>query len=642
VSAAPHPWSQEEILEAAVASLTEADIPPAEDDLDGWAARDYDRPDELADLMTHELEELIAEGPAPVPAFGSAGFLPRDGSGHGAGFSDGEALDGLAPGVSLAGFADDAHRRLADVDDDALIGVLRGWRRLASWAQARELATITELARRRPAGNAPPAPPGQLPAQLSEFVADEVALALTLTSRAADAELGLALGLADRPATFAALEAGRIDLTRAKIIIEGVSTLDARHADAVEAAVLPRAPGLTTGQLGAAVTRAVLAVDPQAARRRRKDTEKCARVDCWPEPYGTASLAGWHLPSAQALAADKRLCQIAAAWRKQGAAGETDLLRARAYLALLLGLPIDTPPADLLSPADSPVPGGPALEPAPSDTTVRPAGTTPAAGSTVPDPGSTAPGSTGPASAARLGAGEAGSPGNPGLRHGLRRAGPGSALPPLAGTVNLTVPLTTLLGLDQAPGQAAGYGPLDADTARALACAAAGHRATRWQITVTAPDGTALAHGTAARRSGVNSPKPGGRKPGDPGPGGTGAGGWTVAVTAEPVATGSCDHRHCEPGYRPSPALQRLIRARSSTCTAPGCRRPAAACDLDHTRAYDDDGWTCECNLAPLCRRHHRAKQAHGWRLTQPQPGVLIWTAPSGRVYSTQPTNYRC
>jgi len=201
-----------------------------------------------------------------------------------------------------------------------------------------------------------------------------------------------------------------------------------------------------------------------------------------------------------------------------------------------------------------------------------------------------------------------------------------------AGTVNLTVPLTTLLGLTQAPGQAAGYGPIDADTARVLACAAAGHRATHWRITVIASDGTALAHGTAAHR---------------PGPAGTGAGtgtrpggGWSGAVTAEPVATGSCDHRHCEPGYRPSPALQRLIRARASTCTAPGCRRPAAACDLDHTRAYDDDGWTCECNLAPLCRRHHRAKQAHGWRLTQPQPGVLIWTTPSGRVYSTQPTNY--
>ena len=224
--AAPHAWSQEEILAAAVASLTEADIPPDEDDQGRWADPDGDRPDELADLMTPELEQLIAEGPAPVPEFGPAGFLPRDGSGHGAGFADGGALDGLAPGPSLAGFADDAHRRLADVDDDALIGVLRGWRRLAAWAQARELATITELARRRPADDAPPAPPGQLPARMSEFVADEVALALTLTGRAADAELGLALDLAARPATFAALEAGRIDLHRAKIIVEGVSTLD--------------------------------------------------------------------------------------------------------------------------------------------------------------------------------------------------------------------------------------------------------------------------------------------------------------------------------------------------------------------------------------------------------------------------------
>jgi hypothetical protein len=183
VPAVPQPWSQEEIL---AASLTEADIPPDQDDPDGWADPDADSgpPAELAGLTGAELEELLADVPArPAPlawplSYQSpdgpdgqpwpAGFLPRDGSGHGAGFADGGVLDGLAPGVSLAGFADDAHRRLAGVDDDALIGVLRGWRRLAAWAQARELATITELARRRPAGGAPP---GQLPARMSEFVA---------------------------------------------------------------------------------------------------------------------------------------------------------------------------------------------------------------------------------------------------------------------------------------------------------------------------------------------------------------------------------------------------------------------------------------------------------------------------------------
>ena len=42
----------------------------------------------------------------------------------------------------------------------------------------------------------------------------------------------------------------------------------------------------------------------------------------------------------------------------------------------------------------------------------------------------------------------------------------------------------------------------------------------------------------------------------------------------------------------------------------------------------------------PACRRHHRCKQAPGWRLTQPEPGVMHWTTPSGRSYTTKPTVY--
>ena len=95
-----------------------------------------------------------------------------------------------------------------------------------------------------------------------------------------------------------------------------------------------------------------------------------------------------------------------------------------------------------------------------------------------------------------------------------------------------------------------------------------------------------------------------------------------------------------ETGYHPSRALQHLIRARSATCTAPGCRRPAARCDLDHTVPWDQGGRTCECGLAPLCRHHHRCKQAQGWRLAQPEPGVLVWHTPAGRTYATAPTVY--
>ena len=91
---------------------------------------------------------------------------------------------------------------------------------------------------------------------------------------------------------------------------------------------------------------------------------------------------------------------------------------------------------------------------------------------------------------------------------------------------------------------------------------------------------------------------------------------------------------------RPSRALQHLIKVRNARCTAPGCGRPAARCDLDHTTAWDHGGITCECDLAPLCRHHHRCKQAEGWRLTQPEPGVLVWRTPAGRSYGTVPTTY--
>ena len=42
----------------------------------------------------------------------------------------------------------------------------------------------------------------------------------------------------------------------------------------------------------------------------------------------------------------------------------------------------------------------------------------------------------------------------------------------------------------------------------------------------------------------------------------------------------------------------------------------------------------------PLCRHHHRCKQAEGWRLEQPEPGVLVWHTPAGRTYTTTPSQY--
>src|ERR1700742_440746 len=131
----------------------------------------------------------------------SAGFLQRmSPAAPGPGFATGGALDVAAPSATLAEKADAATRdgRLVTVTDDELIGVLRAWRRLESWSSAGTLAAAAELARRRPAARTPPAGPGKFPAQLSEFVSDELAAALTMSGQAAGVLLDLALDLAVR------------------------------------------------------------------------------------------------------------------------------------------------------------------------------------------------------------------------------------------------------------------------------------------------------------------------------------------------------------------------------------------------------------------------------------------------------------
>jgi hypothetical protein len=91
-----------------------------------------------------------------------------------------------------------------------------------------------------------------------------------------------------------------------------------------------------------------------------------------------------------------------------------------------------------------------------------------------------------------------------------------------------------------------------------------------------------------------------------------------------------------EPRYRPSAGLARFVRCRDLTCRFPGCDQPADRCDLDHTIPYPV-GPTCASNLSCLCRKHHLLKTFWGWRNAQLPDGTMIWTAPSGRTYTTHP-----
>ncbi len=92
-----------------------------------------------------------------------------------------------------------------------------------------------------------------------------------------------------------------------------------------------------------------------------------------------------------------------------------------------------------------------------------------------------------------------------------------------------------------------------------------------------------------------------------------------------------------ESGYRPSAALERFIRCRDLTCRFPHCDRPAEFCDLDHTVPYPL-GPTHPSNLKCLCRKHHLLKTFWtAWRDEQRPDGTVVWTAPSGKTYTTRP-----
>jgi hypothetical protein len=151
-------------------------------------------------------------------------------------------------------------------------------------------------------------------------------------------------------------------------------------------------------------------------------------------------------------------------------------------------------------------------------------------------------------------------------------------------SVHVTVPVLTLLGVDDEAGDLDGYGPIDADTARRLAAAA--------------PSLTRL----------LTDPISG--------------------------AVLDVDRR----SYRVPADLRKWLQVRDGTCRFPGCARRAFRCELDHSKAWAaDHGKTAHDNLAHLCAFHHHLKHETSWSVRHLDQGVLEWTSLSGASYRTTP-----
>jgi len=596
-------------------------------------------------------QDIRAEVLAPRPAPWTPGGEPDPAAFATGGLFD-TALPGSQLGQALASVTAFGH---AELDESELLGVLRGWQRQVSYAQAELAAATIALAGRRTAGSS----------RAAEHLADEVAVELTLTGRSAGRLLDVVCGLRRLAEVHHALLSGAIDWARACVFVAELAVLDDDAAQEIAGKLAGLAAGWTTGQLRTALVREVLAVDPSAAERRKHAARRDCRVEVWGEPSGNAALAGRELRPAHVIAIDRQLTGFAAWLKSCGVSGTVDQLRALAYTTLLSGRelaailddPSCWPPGDPDTSETSTSAAGSADSPSSDgrcatdgDFTQRDAaadvfgsdGGRATAGDSSgraraglgADDGSNRAGAPGCGSRALDGDGSRGTTSAGRDRDHDRSAsdasrgqdlvdrGRGGDWPRVTGTIHLTMPVSAWLGGGE-PGEVAGHGPVDAASCRELAGLLARDPRTRWCLTVTGAGGLAAGHACAGRGRGPAAGEP--------------VIGWAAGLRGrlQILQAGTCGHDRRSPGYAPPADLRHLIEIRQRTCAAPGCRRAAGRCDLDHTRPYDQGGRTCECNLAPLCRRHHRAKQAPGWQLTQRQPGVMTWRLPSGRVCQT-------
>ncbi len=380
-------------------------------------------------------------------------------------------------------------------------------------------------------------------AWMARVFTTELAVQLTLSETGAGKRIAESRMLVhELHGTLEALSLGLISYAHAQVIIDQAGTLPAEARAGFEDAVLDVAYRVPAGRFRHAAVKMRERLHPDSIKDRAKTAAAERRFVLEPDLDGMAWLHQY-LPVTQAQAIFRRVTGVARSMQHPGEARTLAQLRSDVAAALLMeGIPED----------------------ALMDGAYRHAG---------------AKNKHGKNSGGKNNGGK-----NGGGKHkssGKRQGGvPNWGIRP---HVFVTVPVGTLMGRSEEPGQLEGYGPIDADTARDLAA-----KAPWFTRILTHPEtGIVLSYG--------------------------------------------------KDRYRPPKDLRDWLTLRDGTCRYPGCGRPASETDIDHTQDAQYGGPTNESNLAHLCRPHHLLKHLTAWKLTQKPGGVLKWSSPLGATAITTP-----
>ncbi|TDX81567.1 uncharacterized protein DUF222 [Rathayibacter sp. PhB151] len=157
-------------------------------------------------------------------------------------------------------------------------------------------------------------------------------------------------------------------------------------------------------------------------------------------------------------------------------------------------------------------------------------------------------------------------------------------VPGVRAEVRLTLAASTAVGLDEAPADLDGYGPVPAPIARELLRTAASFT----RVLTDSDTGAVVSVGRTQRL--------------------------------------------------PPQRMRLHLQLRDQTCRFPGCTRPASTAEADHSLEWRNGGETSLENLVMLCTSHHHVRHGEQWSYDRVDDrGTLVWTSPTGRRISNRP-----